>query len=146
MLQVRTQPVYNTIMTSTNLAKQILDSADEKRDIALHLFDSKYYTFALFTWHLAIEKVLKALITQQRKEYEFTHNLRKLALNAGVEPNEQELDELREITDFNIEARYEEYKSQFHKKADQLYTESWNGTCTRLYQKYRDLYEQRSNS
>lgn len=132
-------------MTSRDLAQQILESANEKREIANHLLKSKYYSFSLFTWHLAIEKVLKALISQQGKEHEFTHNLRKLAIDAAVEPTEQELDELREITGYNIEARYEEYKSQFHKKADQFYTESWSGTCNRLFQKYRNIYEQRSN-
>ena len=39
--------------------------------------------------------------------------------------SEKELQELEEISSFNVSARYEEYKSMIYKKATREYTMKW---------------------
>jgi len=50
------------------------------------------------------------------------HNLYKLALRCNLEMTEEQMDSLLYITQFNIEARYEEFKNEFHKKCTRNFT------------------------
>jgi len=51
-----------------------------------------------------------------------THDLVRLAERAGVPLNELQKNELAEITTFNIEARYDDYKLSFRKKAKKQFS------------------------
>lgn len=51
------------------------------------------------------------------------HNLYKLALKCNLEMSEEQMDTLQYVTLFNIEARYEQYKREFHKKCTEDFTE-----------------------
>ena len=76
-----------------------------------------HYNWCLFMWHLAIEKVVKAYLAKQDKEIPYIHNLYKLLKYAGVDFNQTGTneDDLNEISGYNIEARYEDYKYDFYK-------------------------------
>jgi len=117
--------------------KQIINSLllKAKRDVetAKDLFGLKHYDWSLFIWHLAIEKILKAKIVSLNQEIIYTHDLVRLAKLARI-PLDQELtSQLNEITTFNIEARYDDYKLSFYKKANLEYTKKWTKICERIF-------------
>lgn len=67
------------------------------------------------------------------------HNLLKLTEQAAIEINSQSQDNLKEITSFNLEARYDDYKFAFYKKATKQYAEKWQDICERQYQNFIEL-------
>ncbi len=87
------------------------------------MFKSREYMWALFTGHLALEKLLKAYFVKTVEiNVPRTHDLYKLASRAKLELDEEQKDALQYITLFNIEARYEAYKREFSKKCTKEYT------------------------
>lgn len=59
-----------------------------------------------------------------------THNLLLLAKNAKLDISQQQTDAFREITTYNIEARYDDYKRSFYKKVTKLaYIKKWMPIC-----------------
>lgn len=90
------------------------------------LYQAKRYHHALFFGHLALEKLLKAVVVKQTKDHaSVTHDLVKLAKDANLEINSKILNELAEINKFNIRARYDNYKLAFYKTATKEYTAKW---------------------
>jgi len=53
------------------------------------------------------------------------HNLLKLAGKAGIEMDKEKEDFFGEVTEFNITARYEDYKLEFYNKCTQEYAQKW---------------------
>ena len=47
--------------------------------------------------------------------------------------NKKVLEQLREITSYNIEARYDDYKLSFYKKATKEYTSKWVIICEDIF-------------
>ncbi len=80
-----------------------------------------------------LEKTLKSLIIKRDKEILPLHDLVRLASVAGLDLTEDQRAVLREITTFNIEARYDDYKEQFYKKATQKYALIWNKKSEEVY-------------
>lgn len=109
-------------------------SAEQNRNDAQSMFVSNHYDWSLFVWHLAIEKRLKGILTSKNLEQPKIHNLVKLIDMAGIDLTPQLRNELQEITTFNLEIRYAEYKYEFHKRADQKYAETWGKKCEEIYQ------------
>ena len=97
------------------------------------LFKLKHYDWSLFVWHLAIEKILKAKIVSLNKVVIYTHDLTRLAKEAKIPLDENLTAQLNEITTFNIEARYDDYKLSFYKKADKRYAGKWSKICQDIY-------------
>jgi HEPN domain-containing protein len=63
----------------------------------------------LFFLHLALEKLLKALVCHQTQDLApRTHNLIRLAELAKLTPTQTQLDTLADINTFNLEGRYPE--------------------------------------
>jgi HEPN domain-containing protein len=76
--------------------------------------------------HIVIEKLLKALVTQNNAEGSAvprSHDLLLLAQKAHVELEERKEDLLDLISTFNLNARYPDYKQAFYKKCTNEYTE-----------------------
>lgn len=91
--------------------------------MAGHLFEKDDYTYALFFGHLTVEKILKAIYVKRRNDAPpFSHNLTYLSEKAGVELNEEHLELLEEISDYNLEARYPDDKMSFFKKCTKKFT------------------------
>jgi len=91
-----------------------------------NLFEKKDYHWSLFMGHLVLERILKACVIKALDEQPpYTHNLLLIADKAGLKLSEKQLDDLTVITSFNIEARYDDYKSEFFKKCTKEYTEKW---------------------
>jgi hypothetical protein len=64
-----------------------------------------------------LEKLLKAIIVQQSGTHApYGHSLHTLAQRANLRLTTDQLVLLRRVTDYNIEARYPDWKLEFKKK------------------------------
>lgn len=85
------------------------DSAQEDWEVAVHLIRAGRTRHGMFFAHLALEKLLKALVCQHTQDIApRIHNLVRLAELANLSPTEEQLDLLAEMNVFNIEGRYPE--------------------------------------
>lgn len=83
--------------------------ADRAIEIADVLLEKDKYPEALFFGHLALEKILKALVTKVTGTHPpYTHDLEVLAKLAAVTLTTEQNQLLEEVTDFNLEGRYPE--------------------------------------
>jgi len=121
-------------MTQRDAVNYWLTSAKQNFRTAQDLIKTGHYDWALFMWHLVIEKMLKVAISQKGKTPIATHNLTKLAKQADLEFTEKHEKYLKEITGFNLEARYDDYKFTFYKKATKKFATKWITICEEIYQ------------
>jgi len=105
-------------MNKNDLIKFWLALAKDDLKTAENLLKAKDYAWCLFIMHLVIEKTLKAFWIRDNKEDvpPKTHNLLKLAEETKLDLSGKHKLLLLDINDFNIEARYPDYKRNFHKK------------------------------
>jgi len=83
--------------------------AEEALTNAGFMLEKSSYSFALFLLHLAIEKMLKALVVAKTDDHSpRIHNLLYLAGKAGLELTKAQDNLLNELSRFNIEGRYPE--------------------------------------
>ena len=120
-------------MRKAQIIKNWLTKAQSDVKTAKDLFNLKHFDWCLFVWHLAIEKALKAKIISLNKDVIYTHDLRRLASKTDIKFTKDQLEQLDEITSFNIEARYDDYKLSFYKKANKDYAYRWSKICESLY-------------
>jgi len=116
-----------------------LKSAEKDKQTADLLFKHGHYDWSLFIWHLVLEKLLKAILLSQGKPVILTHNLTALYQSADLELSDEERNQLTEIRTFNIEARYDNYKLDFYKKATKKYAQHWTTVCEALYLKFKEM-------
>lgn len=97
-------------------------------DTAKAMLDTGRYLYVSYMCQQAIEKILKAIIAQQGKENFPIHNLNRLAEISLIdsELNSEQFNYLAELTPYNIEARYGDYKESLSeiindKKAQKVY-------------------------
>jgi HEPN domain-containing protein len=102
-----------------------VEGADEDARASAHLFQTGHHQWALFLIHLAVEKMMKARITKQGRSAPLTHDLVRLAREAGVQASDSQLAELNEMTAFSIAARYDDYKRAFFQKATREFAAKW---------------------
>lgn len=96
------------------------------------LIKSRRYPYALFFGHLALEKILKALVVRTTGQHApYSHSLTFLADKTTMEIPESIMDKLAEYMEFHIESRYPDEKREFYKK------------CTKQFaiQKYDEIEE-----
>ncbi len=103
-----------------------LDSADKNHETMIHLVDSKDYSWALFLGHLVIEKTLKALYVKRHQKHAiFSHDLLRLSNKIDLELSEDFEEWLDEITTFNLNARYDNYKQDFYQRCTKEFADTW---------------------
>lgn len=108
------------------------DSAADDWDTALKLQKSQKYHHALFFGHLSLEKLFKGKFVELKNDYPLpVHDLVKLAKKIEIKLDEQQQIELKEITGFNLEARYDSYKLKFYQKATSEFCQKWLKTIER---------------
>lgn len=113
-------------MDTKKLYNYWIQNSEEKWKTAESLIKSKRYSDALFFCHLALEFDLKAKVVTKTKDFPpLTHNLSILASLAGLKPTAEQTNYLKEITTFNIKARYDDYKLSFYKKVTKEYAEKY---------------------
>jgi len=125
-------------MAAFDLAKTIeywLDSATYDHDTGRSLLEAKRFPYALFFAHLALEKILKAIVVKASEEHApHTHSLIFLASKAKVEMPESILDRLAEYTEFHVEARYPDEKKDFYQKCTEEFTRQKFAEMVEVYQ------------
>ena len=103
-----------------------IDSSDKDYKTMNHMFKTKDYNWSLFIGHLVIEKLLKALYVKVKEEHAvFSHDLLRIAEKAEIDLTEDQKDILDTLTTFNINARYDDFKTDFYKKCTPAFTEEW---------------------
>ena len=114
------------IDNTEKIAQHWLDSADGDLKTMTNLVASKDYSWALFLGHLVIEKTLKALYVKRLHKHPiFSHDLLRLADIIDLELSDDFKEWLDEITTFNLNARYDNYKQAFHKRCTRDFTDIW---------------------
>src|SRR3989344_806475 len=105
------------------LIKYWIKTAEHDYDTMLSLFKSKRYSDCLFYGHIVLEKILKALVAQNKGSHpKPIHNLLVLIEDTGIELAKEDLEFLSEVNKFNIRARYPDYKLLFYKICTLDYT------------------------
>lgn len=100
-----------------------LDGAKYDMGVANAMFKTQKYPYALFMGHLALEKLLKAVVVQNTRTHApYTHSLEVLAKKAKLDIPEQMAIKLREFMEFHFEARYPEGQKAFYQKCTKVYT------------------------
>lgn len=123
--------------------KQINELTNYWRKTAEHdfetleaLFKGKRYSDALFFGHIVLEKILKAhFVFYNVKQAPYTHDLLRLYEKSGLKLNKFEIEYLNRVNDFNIRARYPDFKLSFYKRATKSYAEKNIRTIRQLYKK-----------
>ena len=64
-------------------------------------------------------------MSKLQKHAIFTHDLLRLATKVGLKMTEEQMEWLDEITTFNLNARYDNYKQDFYKLCTKEFTEKW---------------------
>jgi len=114
------------IINKTELIKHLVDTSEDDYKTMLILFESESYNWALFLGHISLEKLLKALYLKTHGQHApFTHNLYRLAELCNVRLTGEYSDWLDKVTTFNINARYNDYKKEFHSQCTPEFTENW---------------------
>lgn len=101
-----------------------LEGAEYDFGVADAMFQTGKYPYALFFGHLAIEKLLKALVVKEtRKHAPYTHLLPLLASKLTLKIPEEMERKLVGFMEFYFEARYPEEQKKFHKKCTKDFAE-----------------------
>ena len=102
------------------------ESSDHNYLTMQNLLKSKDFSWALFLGHLLIEKLLKAHYVKKHQIHAvFTHDLLRLARKAELNITDELEEWLDEISTFNLNARYDNYKQEFYKLCTKEFTELW---------------------
>ena len=103
-----------------------ITSAKEDWEVAQSLLKSGKFNHALFFLQLTLEKLIKAVHISRKDEHPlYVHNLVLLAQKADLELADNELADLKEISSFNVSARYDSYKRDFYNKATREFASEW---------------------
>ncbi len=112
-------------MNNIDLVEYWVKSAENDYEAMQIMFSSKKNTWALFLGHLVIEKLLKGLYAKNNVESPYaikSHNLLALAEKCNLELTDKQVEKLQIITQFNLSARYDDFKESFYKKCTDEYT------------------------
>lgn len=113
-------------MNVKKLQKYWFDGYKDALLTAEKLFEAKRYHHCLFFGHLALEKILKAVVVKQIKTHATpTHDLRILIKEVGIDLPQDYLEDIKNINAFNIRARYDDIQLRFYKLATEKYTRIW---------------------
>lgn len=102
-----------------------INSSDEDYDTMQYLFKGGKNSYCLFFGHLVIEKLLKALYAKDNPNEPYSvksHNLLLLAEKCKLNLTDNQIKKLQIITQFNISARYDDYKQSFSSKCTNEWT------------------------
>ena len=91
-----------------------------------NLLRSQDFSWSLFLGHLVIEKLLKAHFVKLKSQHApFTHDLLRILNKLNLEYSEKHLEWMDEITTFNLNTRYDNYKQDFNKLCTKEFTIIW---------------------
>lgn len=109
-----------------NVIQFWIESSNQNYETMQHLLISKDYSWALFLGHLVIEKLLKAhYVKKYQRHALFMHDLLRLAQKTELELSLEQEEWLDEISTFNINTRYDNYKQDFRNRCTKDFTSNW---------------------
>lgn len=114
------------IINIDSIIQQWRESSEQNYATMQNLIKTKEFSWALFLGHLVIEKLLKALYVKRLQKHPvFSHDLLRLAkkIDIGLPAGYDEW--LDEITTFNLNARYDNYKQSFHELCTIDFSNEW---------------------
>lgn len=114
-------------MTTAEHINYWLTSAEHDLISAETLFEHQRYDWCLFIGHLVIEKVLKAFFVRDNPgaPVPLVHNLLKLAEKTKLHFTTEQKALLAEINQFNLKARYPDYKFEFYQKCTRAFAQNY---------------------
>ncbi len=117
---------YHLYMNVEQVQKYWLKQSDGDWKVSQGLFSLGHYAYALFFCHLCLEKLFKAIIVQKTgKQSPYSHDLLYLVEKSKIKITSAQKEQLNDITQFNVRARYDDIKNQFYKKATRGYSEKY---------------------
>lgn len=100
-----------------------LDGAEYDMGVAEAMYEKEKYPYALFMGHLALEKLLKALVVKTTQEHApYTHSLSLLAEKTGIEIPQKILKRVARFMEFHFEVRYPKEQKKFYNKCTKEFT------------------------
>ena len=101
------------------------ESAQEDWETAIVLQNNKRFGFCLFSLHLVIEKLLKAIWIKEsiNNTPPFTHDLVRLCEECNLSLSLEQLDFLATVNSWNIRGRYPDYTRSLHQSTTPAYLE-----------------------
>ena len=121
-----------------------LESAERSWSTTQDLLKTRHNDACLFFCHLTLEKLLKALVVKVTQEpAPYIHDLAKLAQIARLQLTEEQLQQLRTITTFNISARYDEVRLAFYKQCTPRYTKEYFEISEQLYVWFKEEFQKK---
>ncbi|MBK8565332.1 MAG: HEPN domain-containing protein [Saprospiraceae bacterium] len=113
-------------MNKADYVKYWATTASKDWEAASHLFEKGDYLHSLFFAHLVLEKLLKAHFVKDNT-VDFppkTHNLLLLSSQTKLLPSVDQLRLLSQMNQFQLDARYPDYKLNMFKIATESYTQA----------------------
>ncbi len=114
-------------MTKQEHIKYWLSSSQEDLESSFSIYKTGKYIWALFIAQLSIEKLLKAFWVRDN-ESNFpprAHDLNRIANETTLVFSDKEKEFLAEVSSFNIEVRYPDYKNLFVQKCTKEFTDKY---------------------
>jgi len=104
-----------------------IESSEQNFYTMQKMYNSNEYSWALFMGHLMLEKLIKALYVKRLEKHPiFTHDLLRLLNKAQIDLPIEEFEEwFDQISTFNLNARYDDYKQSFYKSCSEDFTTYW---------------------
>ena len=111
-----------------------IEGADYDLGVADAMFEKGKYPYALFMGHLALEKLLKALVVKETSNHSpYSHSLPLLAEKTGLKIPQTRVKALARFMEFHFEARYPDDHKKFYRKCSKAFT-------TRNLQKMKEVF------
>jgi len=109
-------------MNEKEILKNWANGSKQDLETAEILFENKKYHHALFFAIWLWKNILKAIIVKTTKKAPpLIHDLVRLAEKTDIKLTNKIQNELADISVFNIQARYDDYKLSFFKKANKKF-------------------------
>ncbi len=100
------------------------------------MLDSGKYVWSLFIAHLSLEKLFKAFWVRDNK-INFppkTHDLNRIVKETKLNFSDEEKEFLAEVTSFNLEVRYPDYKRRFNEKCTKEFASNYLSKIKELFE------------
>lgn len=123
-------------MTKTDYINYWIITAKDDIETSLQLLDSGKYVWSLFIAHLSLEKLFKAFWVRDN-EINFppkTHDLNRIVKETKLNFSDEEKEFLAEVTSFNLEVRYPDYKRRFNEKGTKEFASNYLSRIKELFE------------
>lgn len=112
-----------------------LEISSDDLAAAESIYNNGNYDWSLYIAHLALEKILKAYYVAAKNEIPpKIHKLDRIAELSGIILSEDQEKLLKIINEFNLEARYPDYKKKFKDICTKDFAQNYLSEIKRIHQ------------